>query len=96
MLAPRRLAPGSRIAVVAPASPFLREDFDSGVAELERLGLAPVWDDSVFARQTYVAGSADVRAAAIRRALTDPSIDALIAVRGGYGSAQLLPLLDRD
>lgn len=96
MLAPRRLAPGSRIAVVAPASPFLREDFDSGVAELERLGLVPVWDDSVFARQAYVAGSADVRAAAVRQALTDPSIDALIAVRGGYGSAQLLPLLDRD
>ncbi len=96
MLAPRRLERGSRLAVVAPASPFLRTDFDNGIAELERLGLVPVWDESVFARQAYVAGSAELRAAAIRRALTDPSIDALIAVRGGYGSAQLLPLLDRD
>lgn len=96
MLAPRRLERGSRIAVVAPASPFLRTDFDSGIAELERLGLVPVWDESAFARQAYVAGSAEVRAAAVRHALTDPSIDALIAVRGGYGSAQILPLLDRD
>ena len=96
MRAPRRLARGSRIAVVAPASPFLRADFDNGIAELERLGLVPVWDESVFARQAYVAGSAEVRAAAVRRALADPSIDALIAVRGGYGSAQLLSLLDRD
>ena len=94
MLAPRRLRRGSRIAVVAPASPFLQSDFDNGVAELARLGLEPVWDESVFARQAYVAGAADVRAAAIRRALADPSIDALIAVRGGYGSAQVLPLLD--
>lgn len=96
MLAPRRLVRGSRIAVVAPASPFRQDDFDNGIAELERLGLVPVWDESVFARQAYVAGSAAVRAAAIRQALTDPSIDGLIAVRGGYGSAQLLPLLDRN
>ncbi len=96
MLAPRRLERGSRIAVVAPASPFLRDDFERGIAELERLGLVPLWDESVFARQAWVAGSAELRAAAIRAALTDPAVDALIAVRGGYGSAQLLPLLDRD
>ena len=64
MLAPRRLARGSRIAVVAPASPFRQDDFDNGIAELERIGLVPVWDGSVFARQAYVAGSAAVRAAA--------------------------------
>ena len=94
MLRPHRLAPGSRIAVVAPASPFDRRSFDDGVVELERLGLIPTWDDSVFERQGFVAGPADVRAAAIRRALADPSIHAIIAVRGGYGSAQILPLLD--
>lgn len=91
---PRRLERGSRIAVVAPASPFQRDEFDRGVAELARLGFDPVWDESVFARDAFVAGSAVLRADAIRRALEDPSVDALIAVRGGYGSAQLLPLLD--
>lgn len=94
MLRPRRLQPGSRIAVVAPASPCTRESFDAGVAELARLGFAPVWDETVFARQGYVAGPADLRADSIRAALADPSIDALIALRGGYGSAQLLPMLD--
>ncbi|HXD73772.1 MAG TPA: LD-carboxypeptidase [Vicinamibacterales bacterium] len=96
MLKPRALKPGSRIAVVAPASAFKREDFDAGVDEIRRLGFEPVFDSSVFATGTpaYLAGSAQIRAAAIRAALKDPSIDALIAVRGGYGSAQLLPLLD--
>jgi muramoyltetrapeptide carboxypeptidase len=94
MLKPRRLERGARIAIVAPASPFQREDFDGGVAELERLGLVPVWDESVFVRQAYLAGSAELRAKALRNALLDPSIDGIIAVRGGYGSAQLLPLLD--
>jgi Uncharacterized proteins, homologs of microcin C7 resistance protein MccF len=96
MRKPRALAPGDRIAVVAPASPFTREEFDSGLSELRRLGFVPVYDDSVFARQRYVAGSAAVRAAAIQAAWRDPSIAGLIGVRGGYGSAQLLPLLDRD
>ena len=36
-----------------------------------------------------------MRAAAFSRAWSDPSIAALIAVRGGYGSVQLLPLLDQ-
>lgn len=97
MLKPRALAPGDRLAVVAPASPFNREEFDKGVAELGRLGFVPVYDDSVFARhRSYLSGSPEVRAAAIRAAWRDPAIAGLIGVRGGYGSAQLLPLLDAE
>jgi len=96
MRKPRALAPGDRLAVVAPASPFSREEFDSGLQEIRRLGFVPVYDDSVFARQRYVAGSAAVRAGAIHEAWRDPSIAGVIGVRGGYGSAQLLPLLDRE
>jgi muramoyltetrapeptide carboxypeptidase len=96
MRKPRALAPGDRLAVVAPASPFNREEFDRGVDEIRRLGFDPVYDDTVFARQRYVAGSPALRAAAIHAAWRDPSIAGVIGVRGGYGSAQLLPLLDRD
>jgi muramoyltetrapeptide carboxypeptidase len=96
MLKPRALTPGDRLAVVAPGSPFIREEFDRGVEELRRLGFEPVYDDSVFARHHYTAGGVDVRAAAIRAAWRDPSIAGLIGVRGGYGSVQLLPLLDRN
>lgn len=94
MLKPRVLRPGDRIAVVAPASSFARDEFDAGVAELVRLGFEPVYDPSVFARARYTAGDAAVRAQAFRRAWTDPSVSALIAVRGGYGSVHMLPLLD--
>ena len=96
MRKPRALRPGDRIGVVAPASPFGRASFDAGIAELERLGYEPIYDESVFARQRYTAGDAETRAAAFRRAWLDPSIAALIAVRGGYGSVQLLPLLDAE
>lgn len=94
ILKPRALRPGDRIAVVAPASSFARESFDAGVAELRRLGYEPVYDESVFARARYTAGDAAVRADAFRRAWGDDRVAALIAVRGGYGSVQMLPLLD--
>jgi muramoyltetrapeptide carboxypeptidase len=48
----------------------------------------------VFARRPHVAGAPEIRAASIRAAWRDPSIAGVIAVRGGYGSAQVLPLLD--
>ncbi len=92
----RALAAGDRLAVVAPASSFDRQRFDDGILELRRLGFDPVYDETVFSRQRYLAGPAEVRAAALHRAWADPTIAGVIAVRGGYGSAQLLPLLDPD
>jgi muramoyltetrapeptide carboxypeptidase len=94
MRKPSRLVPGDRVAIVAPASPFDREAFDQGVAEIRRLGLMPVITEGVFARRGYVAGDAIGRAEALTRAWCDPSISAVMAARGGYGSAQLLPFLD--
>ena len=71
-----------------------RDEFDRGVAELARLGFQPVYDDSVFARESgYLAGSAAVRAEAFLRYWRDPDVAALVAARGGYGSVQLLPLI---
>jgi len=90
----RRLQSGDRVALVAPASSFPAEEVTAGVAELARLGFEAVYDQSLFDRRRFVAGSADVRAHAIHQAWADPSVAALIAMRGGYGSAQVLPLLD--
>jgi muramoyltetrapeptide carboxypeptidase len=94
---PRPLTAGDRIAVVSPASPFARDEFDRGIAELRRLGFVPVYDESVFAREAgYLSGTPALRAEAFMRYWSDPAVAALIAARGGYGSVHLLPLLDRD
>jgi muramoyltetrapeptide carboxypeptidase len=95
MIKPRALKRGDRLAVIAPASAFKRDEFDAGVAELNRLGFRPTFDEGVFARERYLAGSAALRAAAVRKAWADPEIAGIVCVRGGFGSAQLLPLLDK-
>ena len=82
------------MAIVAPASPFDPLILERGAAELSVLGFEPSWDQRVFDRRGYVAGPAAVRAETLTEAWADPSIAAIFAVRGGYGSAQLLPRLD--
>jgi muramoyltetrapeptide carboxypeptidase len=94
VIKPRRLEPGDRLALVAPASAFKRDDLEAGVEELTRIGFEPVYDERVFDRTTFSAGTPETRAALIHEAWRDPSIRGLVAIRGGYGSAQLLPLLD--
>ena len=91
---PRAVRPGDRLAIVAPASPFDRGEFDAGIEEVRRLGFEPVFDERVFARRGFVAGAPGLRARALREALTDPSIAGVLCVRGGYGSVQVLPWLD--
>lgn len=94
MIKPPALKPGDRIAVVSPASPFDRSEFDRGIAEIRRLGYEPVYEKSVFQKSVFTSGPAESRAAAFVRAWSDPTVAALIAVRGGYGSVQMLPQFD--
>lgn len=94
MIRPRQLRSGDRIALVAPASGFKEDALQRGVAELARLGFEAVYSPDVFARTSFEAGSAEVRARTLMEAWADPSIGGILAIRGGYGSQQLLPLLD--
>jgi muramoyltetrapeptide carboxypeptidase len=90
----RRLKAGDRVAFVAPASGVSREEVDRAVAGVAALGLRASYDDSIFLKDRFTAGSAAARAESIHQALLDPDVEGLIAIRGGYGSAHLLPLLD--
>ena len=92
----RQLKAGHAVALVAPASSCSPEEIAAGVSELSRIGLRATYDQSIFDKRRFTAGTSEVRAAAINSALADPDISGLIAIRGGYGSAHLLPLLDTN
>jgi muramoyltetrapeptide carboxypeptidase len=81
------------VLLVAPASGFDREAFDRGIAELHRLGLVAEFGESVFLRRPTVAGAPAARADALKEAWRRDDVDAIVAVRGGYGSVEVLPLL---
>jgi muramoyltetrapeptide carboxypeptidase len=94
---PPALRPGDRIAVVAPASPCAQQAVRRGALELESQGFEVTVDDRVWAQAGgYLAGDAALRAAHLQEAFADPGIAGIVCTRGGYGSAQILPLLDAD
>src|SRR5260370_31539605 len=59
---PPALKKGDTIGIVAPASSFQRHDFDSGCEVLRQIGYKPAYDDSIFDRDLYFAGSVERRA----------------------------------
>jgi muramoyltetrapeptide carboxypeptidase len=92
-----RLRPGSRVAVVSPASHAKRELVEAGVDRLHAFGYEPVLMPHALARgPLYYAGTAAERVADLHAAFADDTIDGILCTRGGWGSAELLPLLDRD
>ena len=89
-LKPRALRPGDRVAIIAPASYPHRDDFNAGCDALRRLGYVPVYDDSIFDRELYFAGSTERRVRELEQAFEDDTVKAIVCARGGYGSNYLL------
>jgi muramoyltetrapeptide carboxypeptidase len=94
-LRPPRLAPGARVALVAPAGPLLeRDDLVRAVALAEALGFLPELGEHAAARHGYLAGRDEERLADLEHAIADPRVDAIWCLRGGYGVTRLLDRLD--
>ncbi len=84
------------MAVVSPASAANAEKVHSGVAALREFGYGPVIMPHALSRgPLYYAGTAAERAGDLHAAFADETIDGIVCTRGGWGSAELLPLLDR-
>ncbi|MFF0162128.1 LD-carboxypeptidase [Streptomyces sp. NPDC005263] len=94
---PSRLAPGARVAVVAPSGPVPEERLQSGLDVLRGWDLDPVVAPHVLDRHRefgYLAGTDADRAADLQRAWCDPAVDAVLCARGGYGVQRMVDLLD--
>ena len=87
---PRLVRPGSRLAIVAPAGPFDEDAFCAGLGWLrERYEVSHRPD--IFARTGYLAGDDSRRLDEILEALADPTVDAIVCARGGFGTTRILP-----
>lgn len=96
---PARLRAGSRVVVVAPAGPVSPDLLRRGVDVLTGWGLEISVAEHVLDRHPklpYLAGPDADRAADLQRAWCDPSVEAVICARGGYGTLRMVDLLDWD
>lgn len=93
---PVALAPGASLALIAPASPYDPREYAGGCARLEGLGYRVRRLDGHRALGALVAGEVEARLDELHGAFADPSVDGIIAIRGGYGVMQLLDRVDWD
>ncbi len=91
---PAALQPGDLVRVVAPSSPFRREDLDAGIAALESWGLRVRVRGDIEEKRAYLAGTPRRRADELHEAFADPECKGVLPVRGGYGLTTVLPHLD--
>ena len=84
------------IGVIAPAGPVDEARLKLGVAELERMGFAVRVADGVRERKGFTAGTVENRLEQIHGLFADSTVAAVACARGGAGTIQLLPHLDRD
>jgi len=92
---PARLAPGSRVALVAPSGPLPEPGGVARAAENCRLlGLEPVVMPNCRKRWGYLAGTDQERLSDLNAVLTDPAIAAVWCLRGGSGMNRIVHQLD--
>jgi len=93
----KTLEPGARVALVAPAGPLQKpEELERAKANARTFGWEPIVAVHASDRTGYLAGRDRDRLHDINIALRDPNIDAIWAVRGGYGIIRILDGIDYD
>ncbi|MCW3843880.1 LD-carboxypeptidase, partial [Micromonospora yasonensis] len=65
-----------------------------GIELLTGWGLRPVLAPNAYARQGYLAGADELRAADLNTAFADAEVRGVICTRGGYGAQRVVDLID--
>jgi muramoyltetrapeptide carboxypeptidase len=91
---PRALKPGATVRLVTPASPLKEEQLEAVTKLLMERGFNVQFGKHALETGGYLAGADADRADDLTEAFLDPTVDAVLCTRGGYGSARLLPYLD--
>ncbi len=90
------LAPGARVAVVAPAGVHNVARLEAGLDIARAHGVQLELVPDLLAPHRYLAGNDAHRLRQLTDVLTDPAWDAVWISRGGYGVTRLLPILAFD
>ena len=89
------LPEGGTIGICSPATGvFRRSDVERGVEWWQSQGYRVKLSEGVFANDDWSAGAPEQRARDLEALFADPEVDVVQVYRGGYGSAELIPLLD--
>ncbi|MEQ8381665.1 MAG: LD-carboxypeptidase [Coleofasciculus sp. A1-SPW-01] len=96
LLKPRRLNPGDTVGLISPAGLVDQKTLDEIAPILSQLGLKTKLGTHLFDQYGYLAGQDVDRAADVNAMFADSSVQAVLAMAGGWGCNRILPLLDYE
>ncbi len=91
---PRPLIPGGTIGIFSPSGALNSDRLTAAVSTLEAQGYRVKVAAAATHEWRYFAGTDDERVASFHQMVADPSVDAMMMSRGGYGMSRLLHLID--
>ncbi len=85
---------GDKIGVLAPSGAVNSGQLKEGVSAIQHEGFEVVLAEGISDRKGYLAGEKELRAKALEQLFAREDVRAIFCARGGFGSIQLLPLLN--
>jgi muramoyltetrapeptide carboxypeptidase len=94
MITPPYLKKGDTIAIVATARKNIDDNLKTAIQWLKKWGLEVKIGSTIGLDLNQLAGTDEQRAQDFQEQMDNPNIKAIWCVRGGYGTARMLDLLD--
>ena len=88
------IKPGDHIGIIAPSGPFKKIRLVSAIKYFENAGYKVNLGKFIYRSDRYLAGTAKERVQDLHRMFKSSSIKAIFSARGGYGTTQIIPLLN--
>lgn len=98
IIKPPKLKPGDTIGLITPASSLFEphQTIIEAKEKITNLGFNVKMGKHIYKKWGYLAGTDEERAKDIHDMFSDDEVRAVVAIRGGYGSGRLLPMLDYE
>jgi len=94
MIRPNYLKKGDKIGIISTARKISKAELKAAIEEFESWDLDVILAKNLFKVQNQFAGNAKERAEDLQFMLDNSEIKAIICARGGYGSVQIVDLID--
>ena len=92
---PKRLKKGDTIGIAASAGPIRdRKEVSEFQQVLQQLGYRTKLGKNVFGKEGYFSAQDEDRAEELMELIEDEEVDGIFFIRGGWGCARFLDLLD--
>ena len=91
---PKRLKKGNTVGLIAPGYAITDEMLQNSITAVKAMGMQPYHTQRIFSNHGYLSNTDDERTNDLMHMFTNPKVDGIFCIRGGYGCTRILSMLD--